>query len=432
MSPVEIGLLGMGVLLVLLFMGVPVGVGLGMVGFVGFAAISGFNSALGILRIVPYGTFSNYNLIVIPLFILMGNFAFHSGLSADLFTTARTWFGRVRGGLAMATVAASAGFAAISGSSVATAATMGKIALPEMKRRGYDDALATGTLAAGGTIGILIPPSVILIIYGVLTENSIGKLFLAGFLPGILQAIFFIALIGLLCLFRPQLGPPASPSTLWEKVKSLKGSWMVILLFLVVIGGIYLGVFSTVEAAGIGAFGAFVIAVVRRRITWTKFRDSCSDALWTSAMIFLILLGANIFGYFLAVTQLPQELADLLLSMDVSKYVILLIILIVYIILGCFMDSMAMVLITIPIFYPVVMQLGFDPIWFGVVIVIVCEIGLITPPVGMNLYVIKGISDDVPMGKVFRGAWPFVVADLVFTGIIVAFPAIALFIPSIM
>ncbi len=432
MSPAEIGVVGMGALLVLLFLGVPVGIGLSVVGFAGFAAVSGLQPALGILRIVPYATFSNYGLIVIPLFILMGNFAFHSGLSADLFVTARSWFGRVRGGLAMSAIAGSAAFAAISGSSVATAATMGKISLPEMKRHGYDDGLATGTLAAGGTIGILIPPSVILIIYGVLTENSIGALFLAGFIPGILQAIFFIALIGLMCLFRPKLGPPAESFTMWEKVKSLRGSWMVLVLFLLVIGGIYAGIFSPGEAAGIGAFGAFAIALIRRRLNWTKFKDSLSDALSTSAMIFLIMLGANIFGYFLAVTGLPQALADAMLGLEVSKYVILLIILIVYIVLGMFMDSMAMILITIPIFYPVAMQLGFDPIWFGIVVVVVCEIGLITPPVGMNLYVIKGISEDVAMSKVFRGATPFILTDFVFTAVLVAFPILATFLPSIM
>jgi tripartite ATP-independent transporter DctM subunit len=430
-SPAEIGVLGLGVLLVLLFLGVPVGIGLAAVGFVGFAAVSGLEPALGVIRIVPYATFSNYGLIVIPLFILMGNFAFHSGLSADLFLTARAWFGRVRGGLAMAAIAASAAFAAISGSSVATAATMGKISLPEMKRHGYDDGLATGTLAAGGTIGILIPPSVIMIIYGVITENSIGKLFLAGFIPGILQAIMFIILIGLLCLFRPKLGPPAESSSLWEKIKSLKGSWMVLALFLLVIGGIYIGVFSPVEAAGIGAFGAFFIALVRRRLTWAKFKDSCTDALGTAAMIFLIMLGANIFGYFLAVTGLPQALADAMLGLEVSRWVIFAIIMVVYIVLGMFMDSMAMILITVPIFYPVAMQLGFDPIWFGIVIVVVCEIGLITPPVGMNLYVIKGIS-EAPMGTVFRGATPFVLVDFLFVVVLAAFPILATYLPSIM
>ncbi len=432
MTPVEIGILGTVVLFLLLFLGVPVGIALAGVGFVGFAAVSGWESALGIIRIVPYSTFSNYSLIVIPLFILMGNFAFHSGLSSDLYTTARSWFGRVRGGLAMSTVAASAAFAAISGSSVATAATMGKIAVPEMKRHGYDDGLATGTLAAGGTIGILIPPSVILIIYGVLTENSIGKLFLAGFIPGILEAIFYIATIGLLCWFRPRLGPPAEPTSVWQKVKSLRGSWAVLVLFLLVIGGIYFGIFSPVEAAGIGAFGAFAIALARRRLNWDRFKNSLVDALEAAAMIFLIMLGANIFGYFLAVTGLPQALADALAGLHTSKYVVLLIIFLIYLVLGCFMDSMAMILITLPIFYPVAMQVGFHPIWFGIFIVRICEIGLITPPVGMNLYVIKGITEKVPMGRIFRGVVPFIAADFAHVALLVAVPSLALFLPDIM
>lgn len=432
MTPVEIGILGTVILFVLLFLGVPVGIALAGVGFVGFAAVSGLESALGIVRIVPYSTFSNYSLIVIPLFVLMGNFAFHSGLSSDLYTTARTWFGRVRGGLAMSTVAASAAFAAISGSSVATAATMGKIAIPEMKRHGYDDGLATGTLAAGGTIGILIPPSVILIIYGVLTENSIGKLFLAGFIPGILEAVFYIVTIGLLCWFRPRLGPPAEPSSVWQKVKALRGSWAVLVLFLLVIGGIYFGIFSPVEAAGIGAFGAFVIALARRRLNWERFKHSLIDSLEAAAMIFLIMLGANIFGYFLAVTGLPQALADVLAGLEVSKYVVLLIIFLVYLVLGCFMDSMAMILITLPIFYPVAMQVGFHPIWFGIFIVRICEIGLITPPVGMNLYVIKGIAEKVAMGRIFRGVTPFILADLAHVALLTTVPALALFLPDVM
>ncbi len=432
MSPVEIGIIGMGVLFTLLFLGVPVGVALGAVGFAGFAAVSGFNSALGIVRIVPYSTFSNYGLIVIPLFVLMGNFAFHSGMSADLYKTARAWFGRVRGGLAMSTVAACAAFGAVCGSSVATAATMGKIALPEMKKHNYDDSLATGTLAAGGTLGILIPPSVIMIIYGVLTENSIGKLFLAGFLPGIMQAIFYIILIGGICMVYKNKGPAGAAVSIWNKVKSLRHSWAVLILFALVIGGIYFGIFSPVEAAGIGAFGALVISLAKRQLTWNGFQASLTDAVMTSSMIFLIMLGANMFGYFLAVTRLPQALSDSLLGMDVSRYWILLIIMIVYIVLGMFMDSMAMILVTLPIFYPVVMELGFDPIWFGIIVVRVAEIGLITPPVGMNLYVIQGIAEKVPMGKVFRGAAPFVVVDFVHVAVLVAFPVIATFLPNLL
>ncbi|MBN1631993.1 MAG: TRAP transporter large permease [Thermoleophilia bacterium] len=432
MSPIEIGIVGMVALFALLFTGVPVGVALAVVGFVGFGVISGFDSALGLLKIVPYSTFADYGLTVIPLFILMGNFAYHSGMSGDLYGTARAWFGRVRGGLAMSTVAACAAFGAVCGSSTATAATMGKIALPEMKKHGYDDRLSTGTLAAGGTLGILIPPSVIMIIYGVLTSNSIGRLFLAGFLPGILQALFYIVVVGAICLIFKERGPAGQKMSIWSKIKSLRHSWAVLILFALVIGGIYFGLFTPIEAAGVGAFGAFAIALLRRKLTWVGFKNSLTDSVQTSAMIFIIMLGANIFGYFLAVTRLPQALSDSLLGMDVSRYWILLIIMIIYVVLGMFMDSMAMILVTLPIFYPVIQELGFHPIWFGIIVVRVAEIGLITPPVGMNLYVIQGIADKVPMGTVFRGATPFVMADLVHVAVLVAFPVIATFLPDFM
>jgi len=432
MTPLEIGIAGLAVLFVLLFMGLPVGICMGVVGFVGFALISGLEPALGVIRIVPYSTFSSYSLSVIPLFVLMGNLAFHSGLSSDLYHTARAWLGRLRGGLAMSTVAACAAFAAISGSSVATAATMGKIALPEMKKYGYSDELATGTLAAGGTIGILIPPSVILIIYGVLTENSIGKLFLAGFIPGVLEAVFYMVTISILCFLNPALGPAAPPSKMREKLASFKGSWGVLALFLLVIGGIYFGIFSPVEAAGIGAFGTFLFGLARRKVGWREFKDSLLDSTITAAMIFIIMLGANIFGYFLAVSGLPQSLAEAMVQLPVNRYVILLIIIIVYIILGCVMDSMAMILITVPIFYPLIIQLGFDPIWFGIIIVRMCEIGLITPPVGMNLYVIKGIRPEVPMGTLFRGVVPFIATDCAHVLLLVGVPALSLFLPNLM
>ena len=432
MSPVEIGIVGIAALVVLLFMGVPVGISLIAVGFFGGVWVLGWDWALSLFKVEPYATFANYGLIVIPLFILMGNFAFHSGMSGDLYGTARAWFGRVRGGLAMSTVAACAAFGAVCGSSTATAATMGKIALPEMKKHGYDDRLSTGTLAAGGTLGILIPPSVIMIIYGVLTENSIGKLFLAGFIPGILQAIFYIAVVAGICLLFKERGPAGERVSMLAKFKSLLYGFPVLLLFFLVIGGIYLGWFTPVEASGIGAFGAFVIAIIRRKLTWAAFKDSLTDTVQTSAMIFIIMLGATIFGRFLAVTQLPEALADALLGMEVSRYWILLIIMIMYVVLGMFMDSMAMILVTLPIFYPVIQELGFHPIWFGIIVVRVAEIGLITPPVGMNLYVIQGIADKVPMGKVFRGATPFVVADFVHVVVLVAFPVLATFLPDLM
>ena len=432
MSPVEIGIIGSGVLVALLFAGVPVGIAMAAVGFFGGAWVMGFDWALSLLKVEPYATFSSYGLIVIPLFILMGNFAFHSRMSADLYGAARSWFGRVRGGLAMSTVAACAAFGAVCGSSTATAATMGKIALPEMKKHGYDDGLATSTVAAGGTLGILIPPSVIMIIYGVLTENSIGRLFLAGFIPGILQALFYIAVVVGICMLFKDRAPGSEPVPILAKLKSLLYAFPVLVLFILVIGGIYLGWFTPIEAAGIGAFGAFLIALIRRSLTWAAFKDSLTDTVQTSAMIFIIMLGATIFGRFLAVTQVPDALGDALLAMDVNRYWILAIIIFMYVVLGMFMDSMAMILVTLPIFYPVTQKLGFDPIWFGIIVVRVAEIGLISPPVGMNLYVIQGMADNVPMSKLFRGIMPFIGADVVHVAVLVAFPVLATFLPDLM
>jgi len=432
MTPLSIGFIGIGVLFILLFSGMPIGLVMAFVGFTGYAYVTGFGPALGVLRTVPFSTFADYGLSVIPLFVLMGTFAFYAGLSQDLYSTARSWLGRLRGGLAMSTVGACAAFAAVSGSSLATAATMGKVALPEMKRYKYDSRLATGTIAAGGTIGILIPPSVILIIYGVLTEQSIGKLFAAGFIPGILEAVFYMVTIFILTTRDPLMGPPGPVTSFREKVTSLKGSWGVLAIFVLVIGGIYLGVFSPTEAAGVGAFGTFAFGLARRKLGWQAFKESLTDAGKTAAMIFVIILGANIFGYFLAVTGVPSAIATSMAGLPVSRYFILAGILIIYVLLGCVMDSMAMILITVPIFFPLIMQLGFNPIWFGILIVRVCEIGLITPPVGLNVYIIKGIAKDIPMGTIFRGIIPFLIADLCHVAMLVAIPQVTLFLPSLM
>ncbi|NMA91906.1 MAG: TRAP transporter large permease [Firmicutes bacterium] len=432
MTPIVVGIIGILILFVLLFLGMNVGLALLLIGFVGQAYIAGFAPTFGGLRMIPYSTFASYSLSVIPLFILMGNLAFHSGLSRDLYLAARNWLGRLRGGLAMASVAACAAFAACSGSSVATAATLGKIALPEMKRYNYDDGLATGTLAAGGTMGILIPPSVILIIYGILTEQSIGKLFLAGVIPGILEAVFYIITIYILTTLYPSWGPPGPKTTVREKFISLRDTWGFIALFLLVIGGIYMGVFSPTEAGGIGAFGTFIFCLLRRRLRWDTFKESLIDSGQTAAMIFLIMLGANFFGHFLAVTGLPAALTASLATLAVSRYVILLLVFIFYLILGCVMDSMAMILITVPIFFPLALELGFNPIWFGIFITRVTEIGMVTPPVGMNLYVIKGVAKDVPMSTLFRGVFPFVIADILHVALITALPILATFLPSMM
>jgi len=323
MTPLTIGFIGIGVLFILLLSRMPIGLVMGLVGFAGFAYLKGFDPALGVLRTVPYRTFADYGFSIIPLFILMGSFCFYAGLSKDLYGAVHNWIGQLRGGLAMATVGACASFAAVSGSSLATAATMGTVALPEMKRYKYDDRLATGCVAAGGTIGILIPPSVGLVIYGIITEQSIGKLFLAGFIPGVLEAVFYMITIYILCMRNPLMGPPGPRTSFIQKITSLKDTWVVLLLFVLVIGGLYMGVFSPTEAAGAGAFGAFVFGLARRRLGWRALKDSFVETGKTTGMIFITILGAMILGYFLAVSRLPFELASFISALPVSRYIIL-------------------------------------------------------------------------------------------------------------
>ncbi len=434
MQPIVVGYIGIGVLIILLFSGLHIGVVMGLIGFVGMIYLNGWLGGLGVLKTTPYTTFASYDFSVIPLFVLMGEFCFHGNISGDLYAVAHKFLGSLKGGLAMATIGACAAFAAVSGSSVATAATMTTVALPEMKKYSYDPSLATGSLAAGGTIGILIPPSVIMVIYGMITQQSIGQLFMAGFIPGILQALMFIAVIGFLCQRNPRLGPAAAPSPFWDKIKSLKNTWIVILLFLLVIGGIYFGVFSPTEGAGIGATGAFLFALGRRKLGWKQFKSSTLETLRTSGMIFFIMVGAYILGYFFAVTRLPNELSNLVAGFHINRYIIWTFIVILYLILGCIMDSLAMVLLTVPIIFPLMCGpggLGFDPIWFGIMIVIIAEMGLITPPVGMNVFVIKGMAPEVPTFTIFKGILPFLYVDLFEILILTAFPIIVLWLPKV-
>ncbi len=431
MSPAAVGYIGIFILIVLILARMHIGISMGLVGFLGFAYIVGWEPAMGILRTVPYTTFASDDMSVIPLFILMGAFAFAAGMSEDLYRTVHKIFGSLRGGLAMATVAACACFAAISGSSLATAATLGKVAMPEMKKYNYDTALATGSIAAGGSIGILIPPSVILIIYGILTEQSIGKLFLAGFIPGVMEAVFYIITIYILTRRRPELGPPGPRTTMKDKCLSFLKTWEVIVLFAVVIGGIYLGIFTPTEAAGVGAFCTFLFACMRRKMTWENFKTSLAGTTLTTGMLFLIVMGAMILGYFFSVTRLPFELAGTVAALPVNRYVILVLILLVILLLGCLMDSLAIVLLTIPVFYPLITQLGFDPIWFGIIVVRVTEMGLITPPVGLNVFIIQGIT-QVPMETIFRGVIPFLFADLCQVVVLILLPEIVLFLPNLM
>jgi C4-dicarboxylate transporter DctM subunit len=432
MMPVTVGFIGIIAVLVLIFLRMPVGFAMATVGFAGFAYLTSFDTALGLLGTVPYTTTASYALSVVPMFVLMGTFVGYAGLSKDLYETGNRWLGQLRGGLSMATVFACAGFAAISGSSIATAITMSKVGLPEMNKYNYNSALATGTIAAGGTIGILIPPSVPLVMYGIMTEVSIGRLFLAGFIPGILEAVFYMITIYIICRIHPSWGPSVPKTSLRQKMTSLKNTWGVLFLFLLVIGGIYWGIFSPTEAAGIGAFGAFAFAIARKRLGWQEFAQSIVETIATTAIIFTILIGAMIITYFMAVSRLPSELASVLSDLHLNRYIMITGIIIVYIVLGAFFDTIAMILLTLPIFFPLALSLGFDPVWFGIIIVRVMEMALITPPIGMNLYVIVGTAKDVRIETVSKGIIPFLIADVLHVAMLVAFPSIALFLPSLM
>jgi tripartite ATP-independent transporter DctM subunit len=379
---------------------------------------------------IPYGTSSFYTFSVIPLFVLMGQFAFYSGMSKDIYSAVHKWMGHLPGGLGMATIAGCAGFAAISGSSLATAATMGTVALPEMRKYNYDMGLATGSIAAGGTLGILIPPSIGFVIYGILTEESIGRLLLAGILPGLLLAGLYMLSIYILCKRKPKLGPAGANVSLKEKILSLTGTWGMLLLFTLVMGGIYLGVFTPIEAAGVGATGALAISIVRKKMNFSVILKCLQDTLRTTAMIFLILIGAEIFTLFLGVSKLPMLLADVVGALTLNRYLVLGIILMLFVLLGCVMDGIAMIVLTIPIIFPVVQALNFDAIWFGVLMVIVLEMGLITPPVGLNVFIIKGVAKDVPLRVIFTGVIPFLVASMAAIILIMILPEIALYIPT--
>ncbi|MBE9573514.1 MAG: TRAP transporter large permease subunit [Proteobacteria bacterium] len=431
MSPVVTGIAGIGLLLLLFLLRMPVAFAMAFVGVAGFAYLSDPGPALSLLAQDIFEQFSSYPLTVIPMFILMGTFAFASGISRRLFDTTYTWVGQLRGGLTMATVLACAGFAAICGSTAATAATMGKIALPEMKKHNYDNALATGTVAAAGTLGILIPPSTILIVYGILTEESIGKLFIAGVFPGLLLSLFYAATVVLLCLRNPDLGPPGAPTNWREKLRATTGIIEAVILFLLAIGGLFLGWFSPTQAGAIGAGGALLIGLGRRQLSWKKFFEAGKDGLRTACMVLFIITGAVIFGHFMAISTIPFVLADWIGQLPMSPMGVMGVIIFIYFIGGFFMDSMALIVVTIPIFFPVVMKLGFDPIWFGVIIVLVAEMGVITPPVGVNVFVIKGIAPDIPLHIIFRGIFPFLGALIILTVLLMIFPGIATFLPSL-
>lgn len=432
MNETTIGIAGIIALFVMLAMRIPVGIVMMIIGAVGVGILNGWPAALATLGSEPFVIASNFELMIIPLFVLMGNLAGISGMSRDLYGAAYAWLGHFRGGLASATIAACAGFAALSGSSVASAVTMGRVSLPEMKRYKYDDRLATGCIAAGGTLGILIPPSTGFVIYAILTEESIGRLFLAGILPGLLLTCLFIVSIMIQTRLNKDLGPAGPKLPLADKFRATGKAGAMIGIVVVTIGGIYSGFFTAGEAAGVGAFLAFALAVMRKAVNIDSMTSTLLQTVRTTAFAFLILIGAHVFNPFLALTQIPTDLADLLTGTNLSPHAILLILLATFIVLGTFLEGFAILVLTLPIVHPLIVELGFDPIWFGVVMVIVLEMGLISPPVGVNVFVVKGIAEDVPMKQIFIGIMPFWFAMGVCLAIIVAFPQIALYLPNTM
>lgn len=432
MSPTLIGIIGLLGLFTLLALRTPVAIAMIVAGIIGTWVLNGWQASMSILVDESFVIASTYELIVIPLFVLMGNFATVSGMSADLYRAAYAWVGHWRGGLASATIASCAGFAALSGSSVASAVTMGRVSLPEMRRYNYDNRLATGCIAAGGTLGILIPPSTGFVIYAILTEESIGRLFLAGVLPGLLLTVLFMISIYIQTRINPELGPAGPRTNLAGRVKSLVDAAAMIAIVIMVIGGIYGGIFTPTEAAGVGAFLAFLLALIRRKVNYESMSTVLLQTVRTSALAFLILIGAHIFNPFLALTQIPEDLAQLLINLELPRFVIMLILMAAYIVLGTFLEGFAMLVLTLPIVHPLILALGYDPIWFGVVMVIVLEMGLISPPVGVNVFVVKGVAEDVPLRDIFAGIIPFWIAMAVCLVILLVFPQIALFLPNTM
>jgi C4-dicarboxylate transporter, DctM subunit len=430
MSSDAIAVLGFVALFVLMLLRVPVGMAMGLVGVSGFAFLVNGDAALKIIGHTSMRTVTDYTFGVIPMFLLMGAFVSNSGMSRELFRAANSFVGHLRGGLGIATIAACAGFAAISGSSVATAATFATVAYPEMRRYNYPQSFATGVIAAGGTLGAMLPPSTVLAVYGIITEQDIGKLFIAGIIPGLLAASMDMLTVVVIGWLRPDFLPVAPRHSWKERLIGLRDIWAMLLLFIFVIGGLYGGLFTPTEAGGVGATGALIIGVIRGKLDGLQIRRSLLQAVRTAAAVLTVLIGALLFGYFLTVTQTPQKVTAFLTALGLGRYGVLALIMVMYIVLGCLMDSLAMIILTIPIIFPVIMQLGFDPIWFGVIIVMTVELGLIHPPVGMNVFVIKSVVQEVTFSTIFRGVLPFILTDLIRLVILIAFPILALWLPS--
>ena len=430
MSQITIGLIGIGVLFLLMFLRMPIGFAMVLVGFIGFIYLGSVEGALYVMGTETFSNISNYNLSVLPLFMLMGQFAFYSGISEKLFKTAHKWLGHLPGGLAMATIAGCAGFGAICGSGIATAMTFGPVVLPEMKKYNYDPGLATGSVAAGGTLAILIPPSNLFIMYGILTQLSIGKLFIAGVFPGILLASLCMATVYIQVKHNPNLALSTPATTMREKLASLRGISEMLALFVLVMGGLYGGIFTANEAAGAGAAGALLIGLIRRRFTLQGFISALVETVKTTGMVFVIIIGAMVFNRFLTLTGIPDALVKFAGGLPVPPLVIVAVLVVIYMILGALFDELAITLLTVPIFFPVILSKGIDPIWFGVVFCILMEMGMILPPVGINVFIIAGVAKDVPMYTVYRGIGPFIIPMVITIGILMAFPQLALYLPN--
>jgi C4-dicarboxylate transporter DctM subunit len=428
-----IGILGIVVLLLVLFvLGMPVGFAMAIVGFAGFWYIVSFKAAITMVGGDIWSTFSSYGLTVVPLFIFMGYLAFNSGIAERLYKAAYKWVGHWPGGLAVATIGADELFAAICGSNTATAATMGTVALPQMQKYNYDPRLSTGTVATGGTLGTVMPPSVVLIIIGLQTGQSIAELFLAGILPAILLGSLFVLTIFTVCRLNPSFGPPGPKTTLREKMESLPGVLEAVAIFILVIGGLYAGIFTPTEAGAVGVFCTFMVSLTTGKLTWKGITSSIRDTLWISCMCFFLITGATIFGKFLAVTRLPFIVADFAAALPVSKYIILAIVLLIYVIGGCVMDALGFLVITIPIFFPLGIALGFDPVWYSIVLTMVTTLGAITPPVGVNIYVVKALAPEIGLGAIFKSVSYFVLASVICMIILTMFPKIALVLPGLL
>ncbi len=433
-------LIGFAILLALILIRIPIAFAMALVGMVGFGLLVSWSGALAMIATVTYETGLAYGLSVVPLFILMGNFVTRAGLSDELYGAANAFLGHRRGGLAMATIVACGGFGAVCGSSLATAATMARVAMPSMRRYGYSDSLAAGSIAAGGTLGILIPPSVILVIYGIMTESDIGRLFMAGILPGILGVILYMAAVQATIWMKPESGPPGERMGWSERMRALGGVWGVLLLFILVMGGIYGGIFTPTEAAGIGAAGAFFFALARGKLTVMVVYEILLQSVRTTSMIFSVLIGALMFSNFINIADLPGALTGWVHAAQLSPYMVMLFIILVYVVLGCVLESLSMILLTVPVFYPLILELNFGPsippdmvlIWFGIIVVVVTEISLITPPVGLNVFVLRGVLPDVSTGTIFKGVTPFWVVDIVRLLILIFVPTVSLLLPGLM